>query len=88
MNGFICKIFRFVLKVFKAVVDVVAQAIKTVGEAVVDVLGTLLDAAGGLLSKPFFWLLGGLGVYLLVTSKENEQEKAPANNPQTQQVGV
>lgn len=88
MQRILCRIFNFFLMIFTSVVEAIAAAFKIIGTAAVEVLSDLLDAGGSLLSKPLFWLVGGVAAWWFITKGDDDDRVVNRTQPLQVNGGV
>lgn len=72
----ICKLFNFFLNMFNAILTVVVEALTSLVGAAFTVLDAVLDGASGLLSKPFTWLILGVGAWWLLSGDDDDNSSS------------
>lgn len=78
LGDLICKLFLFVLKLFKSAVTAVGEALKIVAEVLIDVLDDVVSsiAGSGPITKLLTFTAVGVGLWWLLTSDDEKEEKA------------
>lgn len=75
MSSWICKLLRFLGDVASAIIRTFAEVVEVLVDGAGQVLGAIADVGSDLLSKPFTWVAIGLGLYLFLTTKDDENVK-------------